>query len=170
MRSGSSQNAGLGFPRKRAIVNLAPASVRKEGPNYDLPIALGVLVHIGALKPSDVDGTLVVGELSLDGAVRQVRGVLPMAAVARREGFKRLVVPEADAAEAALIPDLEVIPVLSLAGLNRHLSGIQLIKPAKHVSIEKTYADSITDFAEIKGHEHLKQALEVAAEGVQMSS
>jgi magnesium chelatase family protein len=131
------KNAGLGFPRKRVIVNLAPSSVRKEGPYYDLPIALGVLVHIGALKAVDVEGTLVVGELSLDGAVRHVRGVLPMAAVARREGFKRLVVPEADAAEAALIPDLEVIPVPSLAGLYRHFSGIQPIKPAQPVSIEK---------------------------------
>jgi hypothetical protein len=118
------KNAGLGFPRKRIIVNLATASVHKEGPYYDLPIAFGMLVHIGALKPVDVEGTLVVGELSLDGAVRHVRGVQPMAAVARREGFKRLVVPEAD---AALIPDLEVIPVSSLAGLNRHLSGTQPI-------------------------------------------
>jgi magnesium chelatase family protein len=159
------KNAGLGFPRKRLIVNLAPASVRKEGPYYDLPIALGVLVHIGALKPTDVEGTLVVGELSLDGAVRHVRGVLPMAAVARREGFKRLVVPEADAAEAALIPDLEVIPVPTLAGLYRHLSGIQPIKPALPVTTEKVAVTVLTDFAEIKGQEHVKRALEVAAAG-----
>jgi magnesium chelatase family protein len=159
------KNAGLGFPRKRVIVNLAPASVRKEGSYYDLPIALGVLVHIGALKPSDVEGTLVVGELSLDGAVRHVRGVLPMEAVARREGFKRMVVPEADAAEAALIPNLEVIPVPSLAGLYRHLSGIQTIKPAPPVTADKAVMQILTDFAEIKGQEHVKRALEVAAAG-----
>jgi magnesium chelatase family protein len=159
------KNAGLGFPRKRVIVNLAPASVRKEGPYYDLPIALGVLVHIGALKSEDVEGTLVVGELSLDGAVRHVRGVLPMAAVARRQGFKRMVVPEADAAEAALIPNLEVIPVPSLAGLYRHLSGIQLIKPAPPVVADKAVMQVLTDFAEIKGQEHVKRALEVAAAG-----
>jgi magnesium chelatase family protein len=130
------KNAGLGFPRKRIIVNLAPASVRKEGPYYDFPIALGVLVHIGALKASDVEDTLVVGELSLNGAVRHAHGVLPMAAVAHREGFKRVVVPEADAAEAALIPDLEVIPVSSLAALYRHLSGISL-SPLFHLLLSK---------------------------------
>jgi magnesium chelatase family protein len=159
------KNAGLGFPRKRLIVNLAPASVRKEGPYYDLPIALGVLVHIGALKSEDVESTLVVGELSLDGAVRHVRGVLPMAAVARREGFKRIIVPEAYAAEAALITDIEVIPVPSLSGLYRHLSGIQPIKPAAPVSVDRTSVTVLTDFAEVKGQEHVKRALEVAAAG-----
>jgi magnesium chelatase family protein len=105
------KNAGLGFPGKRVIVNLASASIHKEGLYYDLPIALAVLVHFGALKPSDVEGTLVVGESSLDGAVRHERGALPMPAVARRLKFKRRVVLQAGAAEAALIPNLEVIPV-----------------------------------------------------------
>src|SRR5512141_2474106 len=105
------KNSGLPFPRKRIVVNLAPASVRKEGPTYDLPIALGVLIMSGFLPQSAADGALVIGELSLDGSVRHARGVLPMAAVARQEGFQRVFVPHADAAEAALIPGLEVIPV-----------------------------------------------------------
>src|SRR5512143_266892 len=96
------KNAGLNFPRHRIVVNLAPAAVRKEGPAYDLPIALGVIILSGSLPHEVVDGTLVVGELSLDGVVRHTRGVLPMAATARAQGFKRMFVPEVDAGEAAL--------------------------------------------------------------------
>ncbi len=111
------KNAGLPYPRKRIVVNLAPASVRKEGPSYDLPIALGVLVMHEQVMPESVEGALVAGELSLDGSVRHTRGVLPMAALAREQGFKRIFVPEGDAPEAALIPGLEVIPVPSLQAL-----------------------------------------------------
>ena len=117
------KNSGLPFPRKRIVVNLAPASVRKEGPTYDLPIALGVLVMSGFLPQAAADGALVIGELSLDDSVRHARGVLPMAAVAREEGFQRVFVPQADAAEAALIPGLEVTPVSSLRDLFNHLTG-----------------------------------------------
>ena len=111
------KNAGLHFPRHRIVVNLAPAAVRKEGPAYDLPIALGVIILAGHLPHAIVDDTIVVGELSLDGAVRHTRGLLPMAATARANGYKRMFVPEVDAPEAALIPDLEIIPVKSLADL-----------------------------------------------------
>ena len=116
------KNAGLFFPRHRLTVNLAPASVRKEGPAYDLPIALGVLIATEQLPVACVQGALVVGELSLDGSVRHTRGVLPMAAVARKEGYTQLFVPEVDAAEAALIPGLQVISVPSLAAMFAHLT------------------------------------------------
>src|SRR5512145_462489 len=159
------KNAGLYFPRKRITVNLAPASVRKEGPAYDLPIALGVLIAAGALPPKAADGCLVVGELSLDGRVRHARGVLPMAATARQEGFKHIYVPQEDAAEAALIPDLEVIPVDSLAALYAHLNGDQLISPRPNIKPEDLPVLTATDFAEIKGQEHVKRAMEVAAAG-----
>ena len=159
------KNAGFYFPRKRVTVNLAPASVRKEGPSYDLPIALGVLVAAEQLNPTSLEGSLVIGELSLDGSVRHVRGVLPMAATARELGYKRVFVPETDASEAALIPDLEIIPVRSLAGLVNHLRGMSIIPPQPPIKVENEVAVVQTDFQEIKGQEHVKRALEVAAAG-----
>jgi magnesium chelatase family protein len=159
------KNAGLYYPRKRLTVNLAPASVRKEGPAYDLPIALGVLIATGQLKAESMHEALVVGELSLDGSVRHVRGVLPMAATAAQVGYKRIFVPQSDAPEAALIPGLEVIPVATVAGLHAHLTGVAPIPSQTQVTPEESPSGLLTDFGEIKGQEHVKRALEVAAAG-----
>ena len=135
------------------------------GPIYDLPIAVGILVASAQLNPEDLNQTMVVGELSLDGSLRHVNGVLPMADLARREGYTRLFVPAEDAAEAALIPDLEVIPVLSLSALYGHLVGWQKIAP--FIPAEQDFVPGIgqTDFQEVKGQEHVKRALEISAAG-----
>lgn len=159
------KNAGLHFPRHRIVVNLAPATVRKEGPAYDLPIALGVIMLSGSLPAAAIEGTLVIGELSLDGVVRHARGVLPMAAAARANGYGRMFVPETDAAEAALIPGLEIYPVKTLAELYNHLAGRRLIEAFQPLSEEYVPLFVPTDFAEVKGQEHVKRALEVAAAG-----
>ena len=159
------KNAGYPYPRKRLTINLAPASVRKEGPSYDLPIALGVLACMEMIPAEMLESGLVIGELSLDSSVRHVRGVLPMAAIAREEGYQRIFVPKVDAAEAALIPGLEVIPVDSLANLAAYLQGNLKITPQSPTEIKSEEAWALTDFKEVKGQEHVKRSLEVAAAG-----
>ncbi|NLW72604.1 MAG: YifB family Mg chelatase-like AAA ATPase, partial [Chloroflexi bacterium] len=160
------KNAGLRYPRRPLTVNLAPASVRKEGPVFDLPIAVGVLIATDQLPIEAIAESLIVGELSLDGAVRHVRGVLAMAAKARQTGYKKLFIPAVDAPEATLIPDIEVYPVNSLTELYQHFGGQSLIVPALPTLPEIDQEPVVeTDFSEIKGQEHIKRALEVAAAG-----
>ncbi|MBN2394559.1 MAG: YifB family Mg chelatase-like AAA ATPase [Anaerolineae bacterium] len=161
------RNSGLTFPGdKRITINLAPADLRKEGPAYDLPIAIGILMASGQLPPDALDGAILMGELSLDGTLRHVRGVLPVADMARHNEITTLYVPAHDAPEAALIPDLQVYPVASLASLVAHLQGFAHIAPytpADHYSTQ--VPPPTVDFAEIQGQEHAKRALEVAAAG-----
>ena len=159
------KNAKLAFPRKRIIVNLAPASVRKAGPSYDLPIAVGVLLFAEYLPQKCLDDTLIVGELSLDGSVRHTSGILPIAATAREQGYKKMIVPEIDAPEASLIPGLEVIPISTLEDLYHHLTNTARIEPYNNKPIDLLPVDFQTDFNEIKGQEHVKRAMEVAAAG-----
>ena len=159
------KNAGLTFPRQRVTVNLAPADLPKEGPAYDLPIALGALAASEQIQQEWLDGAIAVGELSLDGSLRHVRGMLPMAALARKREFSRMFVPAMDAAEASLIPEVEVIPVESLTQLVNHLSGVTPIDPYPKRKLETSSPLIDEGLQEIKGQEHAKRALEVAAAG-----
>ena len=160
------RNSGYTFPMKHITVNLAPADLQKSGPAYDLPIALGILLSSDQLF-ADVSKIVMLGELSLDGGLRHTNGILPMVAVAKEQGFSTVIVPEADAREASLIEGTEIIPISSLAQLASYLRGEIDIPPYKPDKMDEytppVYAG--TDLALIKGQEHVKRALEVAAAG-----
>lgn len=161
------KNSGLPFPSERLTVNLAPADIRKAGPAYDLPIAIGILLASEQIY-GDVSQAIVMGELSLDGGVRHISGALPMASLAKKEGFTTLFVPTEDAAQAALIDGLTVYPIESLLQLVDHLSGHKKLTPYERPNLLDEAANLppfATDLAEIKGQEHVKRAIEVAAAG-----
>jgi len=160
------RNSGGKFPGTRVVVNLAPADLKKAGPAYDLPIAIGIMLSSEQVE-ADIGDTMFLGELSLDGSVRHTNGILPLVALARDQGIPNVIVPEADAKEASLIEGINVIPVASLARLVSYLRGETAIPPFKNDGNIFTVAPLInyTDLADIKGQEHVKRALEVAAAG-----
>ncbi|MBI4187906.1 MAG: YifB family Mg chelatase-like AAA ATPase [Chloroflexi bacterium] len=160
------RNSGCTFPMKRVVINLAPADLKKAGPAYDLPIAVGIILSSEQVA-ADVSQTLFLGELSLDGSLRHTNGVLPMVAVAREKGFVTIIVPEADAREASLIEGVKIIPIGSLAQLISYLRGEIPIPEYQPDGSEELPAASPSnvDLAYIKGQEHIKRALEVATAG-----
>lgn len=160
------RNVGLEFPIERITVNLAPADLRKEGAAFDLPMAVGILCATGVVKPGRLDRALVMGELSLDGSVRPVRGVLPVALHARREGFAPLLVPAANAAEASVVGGVDVIAIATLHDAVEYLNGEREIAPATPPGGGAGPGDGDgLDFADVRGHAHAKRGLEIAAAG-----
>lgn len=158
------QNCGYGFPQMRVTVNLAPAHIRKEGTAFDLPIALGILCADGKIPLNALKDTLVAGELSLDGRVRPVRGVLPLAARARQLGLPRVLVPRENAAEAALVEGIEVLGVSHLSEAVEAFSGGAPIEPFVCPPPEPR-EDRGIDLSDVKGQPFARRALEIAAAG-----
>jgi magnesium chelatase family protein len=160
------RNSGFMFPPRRITVNLAPAEIRKSGPSYDLPIAIGVLLASEQLA-ADATKVVFLGELSLDGTLCHLQGVLPMVGLARDRGVRTAFVPAVDAAEAALVEGIDVIPVRTLAELVAHLKGELRLEPLTGgVTVEDTdEPEPLVDLAHVKGQEHARRALEVAASG-----
>lgn len=161
-------NSGLDFPSNRRLTaNLAPADVRKEGPSFDLPLALGVLAVLGHFEPEALNGCVVAGELSLDGHLRPVRGALSMALEARKRGLERILLPEANAAEAAVVEGLAVLPMKDLNHCLAWLKGEQPVAPAKAdlAALFQRHGRYPVDLSDVKGQAPVKRALEVAAAG-----
>lgn len=160
------RNSGGRIATGKYTINLAPADIKKAGPTYDLPIALGILLSTGQIV-ADVTDALVVGELSLDGVLRHTPGIIAMISCAADHGLRRAFVPDVDAREASLISGIEVFGIRTLADLVNHFSGDVPLRPVANDpdAFAVAPAEGLTDFADIKGQDHVKRGLEVAAAG-----
>ena len=158
------RNSGFDFPVHRITVNLAPADVRKAGASFDLPIALGVLAASGVIARRDVDDVLILGELSLDGGIQGARGVLPIAAAARRRRFRGVLLPVSNSHEASVVDGLEFYPVASLTEAVRALNDPHPVALTPHICTEPA-ENAHGDFADVRGQSAARRALEIAAAG-----
>lgn len=161
------KNSGFELQSRRIIVNLAPANTKKEGSYLDLPIAIAILLNIEEIQKKELENTIFVGELSLDGKINKINGVLPICIEARRLGIEKVIVPFENSNEAAIVEGIDVIGVKTLTEVVDYLNGVINVEPNR-VDV-KTYFEQnnkyTIDFSEVKGQENIKRALEVSAAG-----
>ncbi len=161
------KNSDIEFPSRRILVNLAPANTKKEGSLFDLPIAIGILMATETIETVNISDYVFIGELSLNGKLNKVKGVLPMCIEASRLGIKNVILPEENAKEAAIVKNINVIPAKNLKQVIDFLNKTEEIN-FETVNVDKLFEDnqnSLLDFSEVKGQENIKRALEISAAG-----
>lgn len=161
------KNSGLEFPSRRIVVNLAPADSRKEGPFFDLPIAIGILIATEVISDHNINNYAFIGELSLDGKINKVQGILPMCIEAKRLGIEKIIIPEENAAEASIVSGIDIMPAKTLTDVIAHLNRVLSLEKTKS-NLDKLFSKDKKykfNFSDVRGQENIKRALEISAAG-----
>ena len=162
------KNIGLSIPGKEITINMAPADIRKEGSVYDLPIAMGILAASNQVKSTEVSKYIILGELSLDGTIQPMKGILPIAIQAKKDGFKGVIVPAENSLEAAIVQEIEILGVSNLSDVVDFFNGEKIIEPTIYTDekkLDEIHPSGKIDFSEVKGQYKIKRAFEIAAAG-----